>query len=189
MRRHVSYANVAATLALVLSMGGGALAANHYLINSTKQINPKVLKKLKGKTGKTGPQGVGGPIGPLGSTGPQGAKGPQGTEGAKGAAGETGPPGQARAYATITPGSPATIQPGSRGIASATTFSNITCVFPDPSIELATIVAVVTSQFGDLTFSADPGGCSTGGKTGIQVNGFNQTGTANITGAFSIVIP
>lgn len=50
MRRHISYANVAATLALVLSMSGGALAASHYLINSTKQINPKVLKTLTNDT-------------------------------------------------------------------------------------------------------------------------------------------
>ena len=51
MRRRLSYANVTATLALVFAMSGGALAANHYLITSTKQINPKVLKKLTGKTG------------------------------------------------------------------------------------------------------------------------------------------
>jgi hypothetical protein len=29
VRRHLSYANVAATLALFLAIGGGALAANH----------------------------------------------------------------------------------------------------------------------------------------------------------------
>ena len=51
MRRRLSYANVTATLALVFAMSGGALAANHYLINSTKQISPKVLKKLTGKPG------------------------------------------------------------------------------------------------------------------------------------------
>ena len=69
MRRHLSYANVAATLALVFSMTGGALAAKHYLISSTKQISPKVLKKLKGATGKTGPQGVPGLTGPAGKEG------------------------------------------------------------------------------------------------------------------------
>ena len=52
MHKRLTYANVAATLALVLAMSGGALAASHYLINSTKQINPKVLKKLKGATGR-----------------------------------------------------------------------------------------------------------------------------------------
>ena len=54
MRKHLTYANVAATLALVFAMSGGALAAKHYLINSTKQINPKVLKKLRGAKGTTG---------------------------------------------------------------------------------------------------------------------------------------
>ncbi len=66
MRRRLSYANVTATLALVFAMSGGALAANHYLINSTKQINPKVLKKLKGSTGKTGAAGATGATGPKG---------------------------------------------------------------------------------------------------------------------------
>ena len=33
MRKRLSYANVAATLALVFSMTGGAMAANHYLVN------------------------------------------------------------------------------------------------------------------------------------------------------------
>jgi hypothetical protein len=78
LRRHLSYANVVATLALVFAMSGGALAASHYLINSTKQINPKVLKKLKGNTGKTGSTGL---RGQSGATGPQGAQGNQGPAG------------------------------------------------------------------------------------------------------------
>ena len=60
LRSHLTYANVVATLALFFAMSGGALAARHYLINSTKQINPRVLNKLKGKTGKTGKTGRGG---------------------------------------------------------------------------------------------------------------------------------
>lgn len=54
IRRHLNYANVVATLALLFAMSGGALAASHYLVNSTTQINPKVLKKLKGTRGKSG---------------------------------------------------------------------------------------------------------------------------------------
>jgi hypothetical protein len=42
----LSYANVVATLALVRAMSGGAIAATHYLITSTKQISPRGLKKL-----------------------------------------------------------------------------------------------------------------------------------------------
>jgi hypothetical protein len=66
MRRQLTYANVAATLALVFSMTGGALAAKHYLINSTRQINPKVLAKLKGRAGATGQEGKQGKEGPPG---------------------------------------------------------------------------------------------------------------------------
>jgi Collagen triple helix repeat (20 copies) len=87
MRRHLSYANVAATLALVFAMSGGALAANSYLINSTKQINPKVLKKLKGNSGKAGANGApgaNGATGATGATGPQGKEGPGGKEGQPG---------------------------------------------------------------------------------------------------------
>jgi hypothetical protein len=78
IRRHLSYANVVATMALVLAMGGSALAANHYLISSTKQIKPSVLKKLKGAkgaAGKSGPQGVPGATGTAGPQGKAGAAG------------------------------------------------------------------------------------------------------------------
>ena len=79
MRGRLSYANVAATLALVFSMSGGALAATHYLINSTKQINPKVLKALKGRQGPAGPRGRAGATGPAGSAGAAGATGAAGS--------------------------------------------------------------------------------------------------------------
>ncbi len=46
VRRHLTYANVAATLALVFSMSAGALAASHYLITSTSQIKPNVRRAL-----------------------------------------------------------------------------------------------------------------------------------------------
>jgi hypothetical protein len=82
MRKRMTYANVAATLALVFSMTGGAIAANHYLITSTKQISPKVLKKLRGAKGKTGATGK------AGATGKEGAAGKNGTNGTNG---ERGP--------------------------------------------------------------------------------------------------
>ena len=87
MRGRITYANVAATLALVFSMSGGALAASHYLINSTKQINPKVLRKLQGHNGRSGAAGVtgqGGLVGPAGKEGLQGKEGAQGKDGPRG---------------------------------------------------------------------------------------------------------
>lgn len=70
-----------ATLALFVALGGTAFATTHYLITSTSQIKPSVLRKLKGEAGTAGAQGPRGTIGPRGETGPQGPKG------------ETGPPG------------------------------------------------------------------------------------------------
>src|ERR1700730_9259224 len=89
IRRHLSYANVAATLALVFAMSGGALAATHYLITSTKQISPKVLHKLRGSRGAKGSRGPAGPQGARGAKGSNGAKGAKGTTGTPGAAGQS----------------------------------------------------------------------------------------------------
>jgi hypothetical protein len=61
--------NLVAWLALFIALGGTSLAASHFVITSTKQIKPSVIKKLKGNRGAAG------------------AKGPTGTPGAKGATG------------------------------------------------------------------------------------------------------
>ncbi|HEY5343386.1 MAG TPA: hypothetical protein VIJ66_06970, partial [Solirubrobacteraceae bacterium] len=68
-RMHLSPATAIATLALVFAMTGGAYAAKHYLINSTKQISPKVLRALKGKNGKNGLNGANGAAGAQGPAG------------------------------------------------------------------------------------------------------------------------
>ncbi len=104
MRRRLSYANVTATLALVLAMSGGALAASHYLINSTRQINPRVLKKLRGHTG---PRGLQGPAGKTGATGKTGVTGNTGSTGPQGPSASAG---LATAFVQITFGSPLFIE-------------------------------------------------------------------------------
>jgi hypothetical protein len=80
--RHLSYA-IVATLALVFSMTGGALAAGspHGLTGPTG---------AKGETGATGPQGVTGTTGAAGATGATGATGELGATGASGATGPVG---------------------------------------------------------------------------------------------------
>jgi hypothetical protein len=92
LRRHLSYANVTATLALVFAMSGGALAATQYVIKSTKQIKPSVLKSLKGNAGPAGPAGPAGAKGASGE-GKEGAAGKEGASGKEGAAGKEGAPG------------------------------------------------------------------------------------------------
>jgi hypothetical protein len=101
IRKRITYANVAMTLALVFAMSGGAYAAKHYLITSTKQISPKVLKTLKGANGKNGTNGTNGAngtngvpgaagIGTAGAQGPAGAKGEKGIQGIQGEKGIQG---------------------------------------------------------------------------------------------------
>jgi len=93
--RHPSPALVIAILALILSLGGTALAARHYLITTSQQISPKVLRELaampspggqisNGSQGAPGPQGTPGPVGPQGPQGPAGDKGPTGDKGPPG---------------------------------------------------------------------------------------------------------
>src|SRR5450759_3972001 len=89
-RIHLTPSTVIATLALVFAMTGGAYAASKYLITSTKQISPKVLKSLKGKAGKPGANGAQGLAGAAGPQGPGGAAGAKGAPGAAGGGGKAG---------------------------------------------------------------------------------------------------
>lgn len=106
VRRRLTWANVAMTLALVFAMSGGAYAAGKYLITSTKQISPKVLKALQGKVGPAGAQGL------AGSAGPQGPAGLAG-KGEKGERGETGSEGKAGANGASVTGKEFTGEKGS----------------------------------------------------------------------------
>jgi hypothetical protein len=94
LRRRLTYTNVGVTLALFFSMSGGALAAGHYLITSTKQIKPSVLSALKGKAGPAGAAGSVGAAGTAGAQGPQGSAGAKGETGPEGKEGKEGKPGK-----------------------------------------------------------------------------------------------
>jgi len=83
-----------AILALVFAMTGGAYAAKRYLISSTSQLSPRVLKELEAMAGKAGAPGAPGPQGPAGSAGTQGPAGPKGEPGAPGTPGKPGKAGK-----------------------------------------------------------------------------------------------
>lgn len=114
IRRHLTYPNVVATMALLLAMGGSALAADHfvastaknkeftsipkskeftYLITSISQISPRVQAELTA-AGKRGPVGPAGATGSPGSQGPPGLTGAPGSPGGEGVRGPEGTPGE-----------------------------------------------------------------------------------------------
>jgi hypothetical protein len=163
IRKRLTYANVAMTLALVFAMSGGAYAAKRYLITSTKQISPKVLKSLKGANGKNGTAGPAGPAGAAGAAGAgtAGPQGPQGTAGTNGTTGTNGVSAETKSFvgakgsctqggievksaspaANVCNGSPwvaaGTLPKGSteEGAWSATTVENVTtAVYANPAI-------------------------------------------------------
>jgi hypothetical protein len=148
LRRHLSYANVIATFALLFAMSGGALAANHYLLNSTKQISPSVMKKLKGRTGKTGKTGATGATGVTGPTGPQGAKGTSGTNGTNGVNGKDG----FSALSTLPSGAS---ESGDFGIDTANTGSFLVTAASFP-IPLAAAIPVGNTVYVESTTAGVP---------------------------------
>jgi hypothetical protein len=81
---------VIAILALVLALGGSAVAAKRYLITSARQISPKALQEIAATSKPSGSATPGAP----GGTGPQGPKGDPGPKGDTGERGPIGPPGE-----------------------------------------------------------------------------------------------
>lgn len=87
LRRHLTFANVVACLALFVALGGASYAA---LKLPKESVDTEALKKAavtpeklsgKAKQGMTGPRG---PQGQAGAAGPQGASGPTGPPGEPG---------------------------------------------------------------------------------------------------------
>jgi Collagen triple helix repeat (20 copies) len=92
LRNRFGVPGVIAVLALVFAMAGGAYAAKKYVITSTSQIKPSVLKTLQ-KPGPAGVPGAKGDPGAAGAKGDAGARGANGDPGAPGTAGTAGKPG------------------------------------------------------------------------------------------------
>src|ERR1700677_4186361 len=91
----LSYANIVATLALFLAVGGGGAIAVG-ATSSSHQAN-------RANHGGRGPRGRRGPKGPQGPQGPQGPKGDTGATGAQGSPGLAGANGTALGYADVNP--------------------------------------------------------------------------------------
>jgi hypothetical protein len=108
LRLKLTYANVIATLALFLALGGGAWAATSMPKNSigTAQLRNGAVTGEKVKSGSlvasdflegelpAGPRGAIGPQGPQGEAGKTGSSGGRGAQGEPGKSGAPGEPGQ-----------------------------------------------------------------------------------------------
>jgi hypothetical protein len=115
IRKHLSFANVVACLALFVALGGVSYAATQLPKNSVgaQQIKKESVTSAKVKDGSllavdfesgqigAGPKGQAGERGPQGEAGPkgdQGGRGNQGDRGAQGSQGDVGPRGPSDAY-------------------------------------------------------------------------------------------
>jgi hypothetical protein len=100
LRSRLTYANVVATLALFVALGGASYAATQLPRNSvgTTQLRKAAVTPAKlsdaAKAAMTGPRGTQGEPGSRGDAGPRGEAGSRGAAGPKGEAGSPGETGQ-----------------------------------------------------------------------------------------------
>ncbi len=193
LARHLTYANVAATLALLIAVSGGTAYAAAKLITgkqiakhtiSAANIKDKSLTSALFKKGtlKTGPRGV------TGATGAAGAAGP---------AGPAGPAGTAVAYGVLTlnttTGTPSFASAVTKGFTTVTEPSTgVFCIaYPaGVSTDLPLSVTDLSNQpSADTWEQVSPQQC---GGTGFELADENSNGVANGTqliGDLSITVP
>lgn len=157
IRKHLTFANVIACLALFVALGGASYAATQLPKNSvgSEQIKKDAVTGVKVKDGslRAADFGVGqipaGPEGRAGAQGPRGDLGPQGEQGVKGVDGDAGPRGPSDAYYAFENGpsvdekeitlpvpAGSYVVSGSMGVASddAADFANILCFLSTTNI-------------------------------------------------------
>ena len=190
LQKRLSYANVTATIALLIAVGGGtALALNANSVTSRAIKNGQVKRadiaanavnsakvangSLRiadiggglppGPQGPTGAQGPPGATGPAGPTGPPGPTGPSGPSGPTGPTGDTGPSGPTGATGVVS----VTPFAGSIGTSRASTAWRF--VGPPASVQVAAGQRITASG------SAALGGAL--GGSDIHVDLCTQLGT------------
>jgi hypothetical protein len=193
---------VGATVAALLVVAAGAGAVGRYVITSTSQIKPSVLRALHANQTARGLRGASGAQGATGAQGPQGVPGPPGPGGPPGSTGAAGPAGIARAVAVVN--ADGTLVQGSgfpknvTGV-SHTTKRGIYCVGLAGGIDpAAATVSLATPGAATGVFTTpNSTNCATGEvevDTFILVQGNSATpGTPLVSvledGGFTVIVP
>lgn len=158
-RRHLSYANVASTLALVFAMGGGAYAAlapvHGGVIHTCLRRSNGALRVVRagarcGRRERALAFNQRGPVGPRGATG---APGPTGKTGKTGSTGRTGAAGRSVTSTTLGVGNATCPSGGS----SFTTVSGTTSACNGAATSFASVDATATLAASRGVTAVQPG--------------------------------
>jgi hypothetical protein len=194
-RRHLSYANVASTLALVFAMGGGAYAAlspvHDGVIHTCLRKSNGALRVVRagarcGRRERALAFNQRGPVGPRGATG---APGVTGRTGATGKTGRTGAAGRSVTSATLGVGN-ATC-PG--GGSSFTTVSGTTSACNGVATSFASVDATGTLAASRGVTAVQPGAGT--GVYCLKLSAAPSVGVASVrgdaaaTGSAQVLIP
>ena len=195
IRRHLSYANVASTLALVFAMGGGAYAAlspvHDGVIHTCFRKSNGALRVVRagarcGRHERALAFNQRGPVGPRGATG---AQGPVGKTGATGKTGRTGASGRSVTSATLGVGNATCPNGGS----SFTTVSGTTSACSGVATSFASVDASATLAGSRGVTAVQPG---TGtGVYCLKLGAAPSVGVASVrgdaagSGAAQVLIP
>lgn len=198
IRRHLSYANVASTLALVFAMGGGAYAAlspvHNGVIHTCFRTSNGALRVVRagarcGRRERALAFDQRGRVGPRGATGPAGPVGKAGVTGKIGKTGRTGAAGRGVTSATLGVGSAACPSGGS----SFTTASGTTSACNGVATSFASV-----DTAGTLATSRGVAGVEPGVGAGVycvklastpSVGVASVRGDAGSSGTAQVLIP
>lgn len=181
-RPGLSYANITATLALFIALGGSAYAVTSLPKNSVgkKQLRRAAVTNVKVKKGSLSNDR----FSKKAQAALKGGTGPKGDTGAAGA------PGLVRAYAHVLSSGQIDPARASKGFVSGRTTPTYFCLKLDPSIDASTVTPIVSNEWPNgFVFSGDvaigiaqpfiTGSCSQGNEIGVATASYRTDGSEN----------
>jgi hypothetical protein len=203
IRERLTYANIVATIALFVALGGGSYAALKLPSNSvgSAQLKPNSVTSSKVKPGSLAAsdfkasdrarlRGRRGATGPRGAAGPRGATGSRGATGRRGATGSRGAAGSARAYATVVAdsGQPpifTAMVPNLAFGGLSRTATGVYCLAAPILSAAQRSAAIVSVREGGAGYLASTRTCT----NGIEVQTRNASGTPVDSVDFNVWVP